>query len=157
MTKHLFTGAFAFALALGPEGGMDTKQHATGSFEVKVAPVAGADTGVASGRYTMEKTFAGDFVGTSRGDMWAAATAVKGSAGAVAIERIEGTLRGRRGGFTVIHQSTMRRDGDYRMRIIVVPDSGSGELEGIDGAMTIRIEKDGGHFYDLEYTLPPKP
>jgi hypothetical protein len=43
------------------------------------------------------------------------------------------------------------------MRIIVVPDSGSGELEGIDGAMTIRIEKDGGHFYDLEYTLPPKP
>jgi hypothetical protein len=135
---------------------MDTRQHATGSFEVRVTPVnsVGADVGVASGRFAMEKTFAGDLVGTSRGDMWAAATAVKGSAGAVAIERIEGTLRGRRGGFTVIHQSTMRRDGDYRMRIVIVPDSGTGELEGIDGAMTIRIEKGGAHFYDVDYTLP---
>jgi len=135
---------------------MDTTQHATGSFEVKVTPVTGvgADAGVASGHYTFEKTFAGDLIGTSKADMWAAGTAVKGSAGAVAIERIEGTLRGRRGGFTVIHQSTMRRDGDYRMRIIIVPDSGTGELEGIDGTMTIRIEKGGAHFYDLDYTLP---
>jgi len=154
MTQHFFTGAFALALALAPEAGMDGKQHATGSFDVKVKPVTGAEVGVASGHYTFEKTFAGDLVGTSRADMWSAETGVKGSAGAVAIERVEGTLRGRRGGFTVIHQSTMRRDGDYRMRIIIVPDSGTGELEGIDGTMTIRIEKGGAHFYDLDYTLP---
>lgn len=154
MTKHLVTSAFVVALAFGPGPEVDTKQHATGTFEVKVTPVAGADAGVASGRYTLAKTFAGDLIGTSRADMWTAETAVKGSAGAVAIEKVECTLRGRRGTFTLIHQSTMRRGGDYQMRIIVVPESGTGELEGLEGTMAIRIEKDGAHFYDLDYTLP---
>ncbi|MBC7924113.1 MAG: DUF3224 domain-containing protein, partial [Bryobacteraceae bacterium] len=37
--------------------------------------------------------------------------------------------------------------------IAVVPDSGSGQLEGIAGKMTIIIA-DGKHSYEFEYTLP---
>ena len=135
---------------------MATKQHATGTFEVKVTPVAGGDLGCASGRFTLSKAFAGDLVGTSQGDMWTAETGFKGSAGAVAIEKVEGTLRGRKGSFTLLHHGTMRRGADYQLRIVVVPDSGTGELAGIEGTFAIRIEKD-THFYDLEYTLPASP
>jgi hypothetical protein len=35
-----------------------------------------------------------------------------------------------------------------------VPDSGTEQLAGIAGGMKIIIDKDGKHFYDLEYTLP---
>ena len=47
----------------------------------------------------------------------------------------------------------MRRGGDYQMRLVVVLDSGTDQLAGLTGTMTIRIEK-GAHFYDLDYTLP---
>ena len=40
-----------------------------------------------------------------------------------------------------------------KMQVIVVPGSGTGELKGIAGTFTIKIEN-GQHFYDLEYTLP---
>ena len=39
------------------------------------------------------------------------------------------------------------------MQVIVVPGSGTGELKGIAGTFTIKIEN-GQHFYDLDYTLP---
>jgi len=127
--------------------------HARGTFEVKTTPVSAGDPGVASARLSLAKTFAGDLVGTSRGDMWTAGTEVQGSAGYVAIERIEGTLRGRSGSFALLHQGTMRRGADFQLRIVVVPDSGTGALAGIGGVMTIRIEN-GGHDYDFDYTLP---
>jgi hypothetical protein len=38
--------------------------------------------------------------------------------------------------------------------VTVVPDSGTGELTGIAGRMTIDIV-DGKHFYTLEYALEP--
>jgi hypothetical protein len=79
--------------------------HARGTFEVKTTPVSAGDPGVASARLSLAKTFAGDLVGTSRGDMWTAGTEVQGSAGYVAIERIEGTLRGRSGSFALLHQA----------------------------------------------------
>ena len=45
---------------------------------------------------------------------------------------------------------------DYKLTLVVVPDSGTGELAGIGGRMSITIT-DGKHFYDFEYTLPEKP
>ena len=39
------------------------------------------------------------------------------------------------------------------MQVIVVPGSGTGELKGIAGTFTIKIEG-GQHFYDFDYTLP---
>jgi Protein of unknown function (DUF3224) len=152
MRQNAIWSAAILGLALGTGAGVDAHQHATGSFEVKMTPVAGGDNGVASGHLSGAKTFAGDLIGTGQGDMWTATTAVEGSAGYVAIEKIEGTLKGRKGTFTVLHQGTMRRNGDYQMRIVIVPESGTGELTGISGTMTIRIEK-GSHFYDVDYTL----
>ena len=144
--------AALFTLGLGAEAGM-AAERAKGTFTVKVTPVTGGDQGVADARLTVAKEFAGDLVGTSKGDMWTANTAVEGSAGYVAVEKIEGTLRGRKGAFTVLHQGTMRRNADFQIRIVIVPESGTGELAGISGTMTIRIEgKD--HFYEVDYTLP---
>ena len=73
-------------------------------------------------------------------------------AGYVAIEKVTGTLGGRAGTFALQHSATMTR-GEPHMSITTVPDSGTGELSGIAGKMTIRIT-DGKHFYEFEYTLP---
>jgi hypothetical protein len=146
--------AAILALALGTGAGVDAHQHATGTFEVKMTPVEGGESGVVSGHLTGAKTLAGDLTGTSRSDMWTATTAVDGSAGYVAIEKFEGTLKGRKGTFTLLHQGTMRRGGDYQIRVVVVPESGTGELTDISGTMTIRHEPS-GLFYDFDYTLPP--
>jgi hypothetical protein len=154
MKQNAIWSAAILALALGKGAGVDAHQHAAGAFEVKMTPVEGGDNGVAAGHLRGDKTFAGDLTGTSRGDMWTAMTEVEGSAGYVAIEKIEGTLRGRKGTFTVLHQGTMRRGAEYQIRIVIVPESGTGQLKGLSGTMSIRIEKDGGHFYDLDYTLP---
>jgi hypothetical protein len=40
------------------------------------------------------------------------------------------------------------------MTIMVVPDSGTGQLSGIAGKMTINIAAGGKHTYDFEYALP---
>jgi len=100
---------------------------------------------------TLDKRFHGDLVGTSRGQMLTAGTDVKGSAGYVAVERVTGALQGRSGTFALQHSGTMTR-GAPELTITVVPDSGTGELAGLEGKMAIRIEG-GQHFYDLEYTL----
>jgi Protein of unknown function (DUF3224) len=105
---------------------------------------------------TFDKTFQGDLVGTSKGEMWTTDTDVKGSAGYVAIEKVAGTLRGRKGGFTLLHQATMRRGGEYKMSVVVVPDSGTGKLAGLAGRLTIDLTG-GKHAYDLEYVLPDVP
>ena len=101
---------------------------------------------------TLDKVFRGDLEGTSAGRMLSAGTEVKGSAGYVAIERVSGTLRGRAGTFVLQHNGVMTR-GAGQLTITVVPDSGTGDLTGLAGAMTIDIT-DGKHLYDFEYTLP---
>jgi hypothetical protein len=83
--------------------------------------------------------------------MLSAGTEVKGSAGYVAIERVTGALHGRKGTFVLQHNGTMTR-GDGQLTVTVVPDSGTGELVGLSGKMTINIvEKK--HFYEFEYTI----
>jgi hypothetical protein len=39
--------------------------------------------------------------------------------------------------------------------IAVVPDSGTGELRGISGTMTITVASDGAHAYQFDYQLAP--
>lgn len=127
--------------------------HATGTFEVKVTPQPTEDKSAdpSLARLTLDKQFHGDLEGSSKGQMLAASTSVKGSAGYVAIERVTGTLNGRKGSFTLQHFGTMTR-GSPHMVVGVVPDSGTDELTGLAGTMTIKIEN-GKHFYDFEYTL----
>jgi hypothetical protein len=87
--------------------------------------------------------------------MLSAGTGVKGSAGYVAIERVSGTLLGHTGTFMLQHSGTMTR-GTPRLTITVVPDSGTGQLVGLAGTMTIEIAN-GKHSYVFEYTLTGTP
>ncbi|MBT9527767.1 MAG: DUF3224 domain-containing protein [Rhizobacter sp.] len=131
-----------------------TTVHATGSFEVKLLPQPLADAESGLGRMSIDKVFSGDLQGTSKGEMLSALTAVKGSAGYVAIERVTGTLQGRSGSFMLQHLGTMNR-GTPTLTVLVVPDSGTEGLAGIAGSLSINIA-DGKHFYTLDYTLPPQ-
>jgi hypothetical protein len=128
---------------------------ANGTFAVQMKPQddgSSAD-GVSLGRMSLDKVFAGDLVGTGQGQMLTALTAVKGSAGYVAIERVTGTVHGKAGSFVMQHSGTMNK-GAQQLSITLVPDSGTGELVGIQGVFRLRIEA-GQHHYALDYTLPP--
>lgn len=132
-----------------------TTQHARGTFEVTLKPLTPyeSEEGARIGRLSIDKQFRGDLAGTSKGEMLSAGTAVKGSAGYVAIERVRGTLGGRRGSFTLQHSGTMTR-GAPQLTLTVVPDSGTDELVGLAGSMTIDVAN-GRHDYVLTYTLAP--
>ena len=127
--------------------------RASGTFEVKLSPLATGDTAEGSplGRMSLDKQFHGDLEATSKGEMLTAVTGAKGSAGYVAIERVSATLHGRHGTFALQHTGTMNR-GEPQLSITVVPDSGTSELAGLTGKLAITIT-DGKHFYELEYTL----
>lgn len=127
--------------------------HAAGTFDVHLTPEAndGIPAGVALGRLAIDKQFHGDLEATSKGAMLSARTPVADSAGYVAIERVSGTLGGRRGSFVLQHNGVMTR-GVSSLTVLVVPDSGTDELAGIAGEMTINIA-DGKHFYEFDYTL----
>jgi hypothetical protein len=127
--------------------------HVSGTFDVKIIPLAPDDKAAdpTLGRMSIDKQFHGDLGGTSKGQMLTAGTDVKDSAGYVAIERVTGTLQGRSGSFALQHSGTMTR-GAPQLTITVVPDSGTGQLVGLAGKMTITIV-DGKHLYDFEYTL----
>jgi hypothetical protein len=128
-------------------------KHASGTFEVKMTPQAPEDNvgDPTVGRMSLDKQFHGDLEGGSKGQMLAAGTDVKDSAGYVAMERVKGTLHGHKGTFALQHSGTMTR-GTPHLSITVAPDSGTGELVGLAGKMTINIV-DGKHFYEFEYTL----
>jgi Protein of unknown function (DUF3224) len=127
--------------------------HATGSFEVKITPQSDDFLkGTSVGRMSIDKQLHGDLEGTSKGEMLTGGDIAKGSAGYVAIEQVTGTLNGRSGSFILQHNGTMTR-GTPQLTVSVVPDSGTGQLAGLAGTMTIKIT-DGKHFYDFTYILP---
>ena len=128
--------------------------HASGLFEVKLSPqpLGDANADASLGRMLIDKSFSGDLVGTSKGEMLMAGTAVKGSAGYVAIERVTGALGGRSGSFVLQHTGTTNR-GAPQLSVTVVPDSGTGQLLGLTGLLAIIIA-DGKHRYEFDYTLP---
>ncbi len=125
-----------------------------GKFDVKLQPQAPAALIAEAnlGRQTIDKQFHGELNAHSLGEMLAAKTEIKGSAGYVAIERVSGSLQGKHGSFVLLHTGTMDR-GAPQLNIQVVPDSGTDELVGLKGQMQIEI-KDGQHFYVFDYSLP---
>jgi hypothetical protein len=128
--------------------------QAQGTFDVKITPQPPDDNaeGLTLGRMLIDKQFHGDLDAVSKGQMLTGMTGVKGSGAYVAIERVTGTLNGRRGSFILHHLGIMVR-GVPQLNVTVVPDSGTGELVGIAGTMTIIIA-DGKHSYDFAHTLP---
>ncbi len=124
--------------------------NAKGRFDVNLTPES--DTGESVvGRMTIDKQFHGELEGTSKGLMVMAGTAVQGSAGYVAIEKVSGTLQGKKGTFYLQHNGIMNR-GDGQLSIVVIPDSGTDELTGLAGTLNIKIDN-GDHSYDFDYSI----
>jgi hypothetical protein len=129
-------------------------QSAKGTFEVTITPQPYQEgVGDASvGRMALVKVFTGEFNGTAIGQMLAYRSSVEGSAGYVAMDKVQGTLNGRKGSFVMQHNGTMNR-GEPQLSIKIVADSGTDDLTGIAGEMLINIDQ-GKHFYEFSYTLP---
>ena len=127
---------------------------AQGKFEVKTAPLRADEATAATsiGRYSLDKAYLGDLEAASAGEMLGAGNPAAGTAGYVAMEEVKGTLHGRKGSFALQHVGSMQ-DGKFDLKVSVAPGSGTGELEGIAGDLTIIIES-GRHSYRFEYTLP---
>jgi hypothetical protein len=143
-----------FTTAPGAGKAIAVSKQAKGSFDVKVTPIKltdPMDTG-GFGRLALAKTFQGDLSGTSVGMMLGSTDAAQTSGGYVALEKVTGTLQGKTGSFVLMHNGTMTPQA-MEMRIMVVPASGTGELEGIAGVFKIIIEGK-KHFWEFEYTLP---
>jgi hypothetical protein len=129
-------------------------KRATGSFDVSLQPLSNTEVSSDAmfGRLLLTKIFSGDLCGSARGQMLSAMTTVKGSAGYVAIDHVTGELDGRKGSFVLQHFGAMNR-GKQSLSIMVVPDSGTEELVGLSGTLSINII-DGKHFYDFIYSIP---
>jgi hypothetical protein len=130
----------------------ESEMTAKGTFTVKLTPQDSDDAAhPVPGRMSIDKQFQGDLAGSSKGQMLAAQTGVKGSAGYVAMEMVTGTLAGRSGTFCLQHSGTMNR-GEPQLSVTVVPDSGTEELTGLSGRMAIVIAN-GSHSYEFEYLI----
>lgn len=125
-------------------------EHAHGTFEVTITPQP-TDDGI--GRFDLAKQWHGDLEGTGTGQMLSAGDPGSGRAGYVALETVTGTLRGRPGSFA-FHQLGVMRGEEQELRYDVVPGSGTGDLAGLEGSLTLDIDDAGTHTYDLTYTLP---
>jgi hypothetical protein len=149
---------FLAALAAGqtsvsPHKEAPKTMHATGPFDVKVTAQDDKSDDPLLNRMTLDKQYHGDLEATGKGQMLTAGTEVKGSGAYVAIEKVTGTLKGHTGSFVLQHSGTMTQNAP-QLSVTIVPDSGTGELKGIAGKMTINIAAGGKHSYDIEYTLP---
>jgi len=145
--------------AAGPDAGTKgaamkgaASVEAEGSFDVKIAPVAD-DAGTGLGRMSLRKTWHGDVEATSSGEMLTAMAPDKTSGAYVAVERVTGRIGARKGSFSLVHRGVMT-NGQQELSITVVPGSGTEDLAGLVGVVTIRIEPGGKHFYVLSGTLP---
>ncbi len=128
---------------------MGEQHNATGTFEVKLEPLGQPED--FPGRMSIHKTFSGDLEGTSEGQMMSLRTETPGSAGYVALERVTGSLQGRKGSFALQHSGLMDR-GDASLTVLVLPDSATEQLKGLRGSMQINIEE-GVHHYEFAYSF----
>ncbi|AFL87722.1 Protein of unknown function (DUF3224) [Terriglobus roseus DSM 18391] len=131
--------------------------HATGTFKVNVKPTEVSPVGKEAGLgvMTIDKTWSGAIEGTSKGQM---TTSVTGKAMAyVALESMKVKVDGHSGTFVFMHSATMMSDDPQAamLNVTVVPNSGTGDLAGIEGKLKIMIDKT-GHSYDFEYTMPAR-
>ena len=156
ISSKLIAAALSLPIALFASQAQEEPmtQIAKGSFEVSLKPLEfdGADPESKLGRMSIDKQISGDLTATTMGQMLSATTDTNGSAGYVAIERVTGVLNGKEGSFVLQHSGSMNR-GAPSLTVTVVPDSGTGELVGLEGDFKIIIEE-GKHFYEFTYRLP---
>jgi Protein of unknown function (DUF3224) len=124
----------------------------TAVFEVKgwrEEPIAehGHVAKVTSAR--VARTYSGEIQGDSITE-WVMAYAPDGSATFVGIERISGTMSGRRGSLVLRHVGSYR-DGAAIAELTVVPDCGTGEFAGINGVGDFRADPKGKVHLELAF------
>jgi hypothetical protein len=160
MIRAMLAGLVLAGLAIhtggGDAAGASARKRATmtarGTFDVTVSPQPQDDNaGGPFGRYFLDKQFHGDLQAASRGQMLASGTGTEQSGAYVALELVTGALQGKSGSFVLQHKGTMHK-GATVLDVTVVPGSGTGELAGIGGAMTILIEGR-VHSYEFKYAL----
>lgn len=121
---------------------------ATGRFAITLTPQLEDDA--PAGRMLINKVYSGGIQGSGVGQMISKRTA-GGAAVYSAIEEFSGTIAGKQGGFTLFHTGFMSAT-QQTLDITIVEGSGSGELSGICGSLTIKQEN-GQHYYELDYRL----
>jgi hypothetical protein len=125
-------------------------EHARGTFAVTLIP---EESGLPMvGRFALEKTYAGDAVGTGAGVMLSAGDPATGEAGYVVLEVADLTIGERTGTFAMQQLGTMS-GGGQSITYLVTPGSGTGGFAGISGRLELEI-RDGQHHYDLVHDLP---
>ena len=124
---------------------------ATGSFDVELHPGPPELDGAVS-RFHLTKAFHGDLEGVGAGVMLSCGDPQSGSAGYVAIETVRGRLGDREGGFALQQMGRMQA-GSQTLHYEVVPGSGDGELQQITGTLSLTIDEDGTHRFELTYDL----
>lgn len=107
--------------------------------------------GVKLQRVSGAKTFEGGISGISEMQLLMA-FAQAGSAAYVGIERVTATVDGRSGTFVLKHDAVGGASGGS-LSVDVVPDSGTGELLGLRGELSIVRAPDGEHTYSFDYEL----
>ena len=121
---------------------------ANGTFEVDLTPKEDGES--PAGRMLIRKTYVGDMKGPGIGQMISKRTE-NGLAVYYAIEEFSGSVKGKSGGFTLVHKGYMSKESQS-LEIAVLEGSGSGELQGISGSMLI-VQDAGGHAYELTFEL----
>ena len=131
---------------------MNDQQSAKGTFTVALKPEAqDKEAGISFGRFSIDKIFTGDLQATSKVDMLSAGSETNGHGSYVAIERVTGTLHGKSGAFVLMHMGS-RSPAGQELSITVVPGCSTGQLEGLDGKLTINIV-DKVHHYEFAYEI----
>jgi hypothetical protein len=121
---------------------------ANGTFEVDLTPQE--DIGSQAGRMLIKKTYLGDMNGSGIGQMISKRTE-NGTAVYYAIEEFSGSVKGKIGGFTLVHKGHISK-GSQSLDVTILECSGSGELQHISGSMLI-VQDANGHRYELTFEL----
>jgi hypothetical protein len=129
---------------------------ATGTFEVTGGmddPYEELDSGIKLTRASGTQTFAGDIEGDG-GVHWLMLYRSDKSAHFVGLQRIAGSVGGRRGAFVLAAEGD-HEGGSSQIRMTVVPGSGTGDLVGIAGAGSMSAPGGPTGTYELRYTIEP--
>lgn len=109
-------------------------------------------TATAVGVARMVKHFRGGLEGRAETLFTAAYDQASGVGTYLAMESFEGTLDGRRGTVNVAHSATADGGPDrLHELVVIVPGSGTGDLTGVTGTGSLRIDADGTHYLELDY------
>ena len=102
-------------------------------------------------RATVTRTFTGDIAGEGQVD-YLMMYRSDGSATFVGLERIDGVVAGKAGSF-VLQRTGVFEHGQAKESYVVIPGSGTGDLQGLRGEGTSAVGHGAEHPFTLNYEL----